>query len=232
MLETDTEVPYGTVPTYDGQTPVKPDDDQYTYTFKSWNPAVSEVEEDTVYTAEFEATVKGYHVYIHDYVTDGDGGYELYAMLPNGEDFVEGEYAELSFSLYCDLPVAVGWSYDLEGKPDWDTLDRLFCAENEDGDYEFTFGELTEDIHIYLVLKGDADLNGEVDYADDILVQRSLLSEFNQNYYEMEMLEWFASDIDGNFELDYADDIALQKSLLSEFNKNYEPLYWDIEEED
>ena len=75
-------------------------------------------------------------------------------------------------------------------------------------------------------------MNGEVDYADDILVQRSLLSEFNQNYYEMEMLEWFASDIDGNFELDYADDIALQKSLLSEFNKNYEPLYWDIEEED
>ncbi len=76
VLETDTEVPYGTVPTYDGQTPVKPDDDQYTYTFKSWNPAVSKVEEDTVYTAEFEATMKGYILTL-DNRTDGGLGYSL-----------------------------------------------------------------------------------------------------------------------------------------------------------
>ena len=49
------QVATGTIPEYTGETPVRPGDDQYTYTFKGWTPELAEVTEDAVYTAEFTA---------------------------------------------------------------------------------------------------------------------------------------------------------------------------------
>ena len=66
-LDTDTDVAEGTTPTYDGETPEKAEDEQYTYTFAGWKngnttyglsdtlPAVSG---DVTYTAQFDATKK------------------------------------------------------------------------------------------------------------------------------------------------------------------------------
>ena len=63
LLETDTDVPYGTKPTYNGATPTKPNDDYYNYGFAGWSPSINEgIQGDKNFTAQFAQTDRYYTV--------------------------------------------------------------------------------------------------------------------------------------------------------------------------
>ena len=53
ILEVDNDVSYGSIPSYDGETPRRDGDYQYSYTFNGWSPEVSEVVCDVTYVAQF-----------------------------------------------------------------------------------------------------------------------------------------------------------------------------------
>ena len=56
VLETDTDVSYGTSPIYNGSTPYKEDDENYSYAFTGWTPEITNVRGDTTYTATYKST--------------------------------------------------------------------------------------------------------------------------------------------------------------------------------
>lgn len=58
---------YGEMPEYKGQTPERPADGEYTYTFSRWSPALSPVTGSRVYTAVFVSSKNSYTVTFKDY---------------------------------------------------------------------------------------------------------------------------------------------------------------------
>ena len=57
VLKTDT-VEDGATPSYTGETPTKPEDDENTYEFSGWDPEIVAATADATYTAQFTATPK------------------------------------------------------------------------------------------------------------------------------------------------------------------------------
>ena len=94
-LETDADVKSGVTPTYDGDTPEKPEDDDYVYEFTGWSPALSGVSKDATYTATFTAVAKPKTIFIAASLTlDGNNGINFF-ISPYALGLNPGESGEI-----------------------------------------------------------------------------------------------------------------------------------------
>ncbi|MDD6802457.1 MAG: InlB B-repeat-containing protein [Mollicutes bacterium] len=62
ILETDSNVPYGSIPSYDGETPIKESNSLHSYTFIGWTPEVEKAKTNVEYYATFSSSAIGYSI--------------------------------------------------------------------------------------------------------------------------------------------------------------------------
>ena len=103
ILEVDENVPYGSIPSYDGELPQKGSTNQYSYEFSGWNPTISIVGGDMVYYAQFSETLIYYTVTFFD----SDNKTVL-----KTEKVGYGESATPPSKIVKDDLVLVGWKND------------------------------------------------------------------------------------------------------------------------
>ncbi len=65
----DSEIEYGKVPAYEGETPQKTSTAKYDYSFSSWSPVLTKVVDEATYTALFDSTLRSYEV---SFVSEGE----------------------------------------------------------------------------------------------------------------------------------------------------------------
>ena len=122
VLETDTDVEYGTTPSYDGATPSKEATAQYTYTFDGWTPDVEAVSGNVTYKATFKETVNKYKVTWKD--EDGKvlrKGDVEYGSVPSYGDENPEKEADAQYTYYF-----AGWTPEVK-------------AVTEDAEYTATY---------------------------------------------------------------------------------------------
>ena len=66
VLETDTQVPYGSYPSYDGETPTRAAEGDISYRFSNWYPYPSTVYADATYTAQYSSFTTQYTITFKD----------------------------------------------------------------------------------------------------------------------------------------------------------------------
>ena len=86
-----TAVKKGATPAYSGATPTKLTDEQYSYTFTGWSPALATVIEAATYTAQFSSTPRTYTVTLN----------------PNGGTINAGDVTEYTYGTGATLPTNV-----------------------------------------------------------------------------------------------------------------------------
>ena len=80
------QVEENTIPVYTGATPTRPEDEEYTYAFSGWSPAIVASTADADYTAVYTATAKPQTVYYTVTFMDWDGTELLVEQVEEGHD--------------------------------------------------------------------------------------------------------------------------------------------------
>ena len=201
ILEEDKDVRKGTIPSYDGITPIKEENEQYAYVFSGWDPQISPVIEDVSYVATFAETEKipgvypvfsqdkkvvEYGFYPQNYVSDETLISKLNRLekeLENGWFVYENKYYAkitantfngISYNFDDGKPIKNGNIYWFECSPiKWNVL------ENKNGTYTL-LSSLLIDVHNY-----------HNDYSNRTIGDSKI---FSNNYKESSIRKWLNND--------------------------------------
>ena len=176
VLETDTNVRYGTQPSYDGETPTKSTDAEYTYLFDKWSPEITIVIGDTEYIATYTSTKNKYTVIWKNY---------------------DGEVLETDTNVeYGSMPSYDG---DTPLKPQDDTYYYSFSGwtptkENVTGNIEYiaTFSKTSIPYYTITFKDYDETILQSLNVKEGTLptYNKSNPTRLNDDNYSYEFLDW------------------------------------------
>lgn len=107
---------------------------------------------------------------------------------------------------------------------DGEAYKAVAATKIKDGKYNFTVPDGVD--NVILVVKGDADGDGEIGTSDKMMISKHMVAVSHKFYKPLNALEFFALDLDGDGAVDTSDKILLSKSLLSASHKFYKALEW------
>ena len=197
-------VDFGIIPEYNGYTPVRADDDQYSYEFNGWQTEIRPVEDDVIYMAGYVATQTGFRIYVEDY-TKSKAVTSIIA-----EKYYRGN---VLFTVEAPQACAVA-VHNAD-----DTYRRLYCTLTEDGKYQFMINVTDSDVNLTIVFKGDVTLDGRTNTKDTLAISRvsGRFEKFQNN------LEILVGDVDGNGKINTKDTL-----YSSRVSSKYDVYVWDL----
>ena len=166
VLETDTNVEYGTKPTFDGKTPSKESTDEYTYEFAGWDKEVSNVTEDVIYKATYTTTKNKYTVTFVNY--DGTILYESeveYGKVPEYTGETPTKESDNTYSYTFDK-----WNKEI-------------VAVTKDVEYTATFKESYIEYTIKFVDEDGTELSSKTyHYGDTVTIPNNPSKDATDKY--------------------------------------------------
>ena len=114
----------GSTPVYSGDTPVKAEDNDFTYTFKGWDPEIAAATADATYTAVFEKTEKQKES-VEEFPYDGDS---VKIIKKDGTDFGMMRAQDTTTAVLDGDNVVIHYV------PNKTTYDGLYYGATTDGD--------------------------------------------------------------------------------------------------
>ena len=161
VLETDENVPYGTVPTYDGAEPTKPSDAQYDYTFVGWEPTPAAVTGDAEYTATFTESANAFTItFVNEDGTVLQSGQVAYGAVPayTGETPTKAATAQYTYTFS-------GWT---DGTNDYPTGTAL-PAVTANATYTATYSSVVNKYTVTFDSNGGSAVEAvEVEYGSTV----------------------------------------------------------------
>ena len=142
------------------------------------------------------------------------------ADLEDGATYAPGH----TFTVTCAQACVVAISTDNK-----ESYEELSCVNVDGNTYRFTVPEDIEDAFvIFIALRGDVRLDGNLNIWDKFDLAKSMLKETNANYLSLNVENSLTANTRIDNSLNIWDKFDLAKSMLKETHANYAVLKWNI----